>query len=426
MDEIGPIISSAETVQDGIEEDSSQNKPTQQKPKSKHHKIIILGVAMVSAAFLAAIIVGIVFISHKVDFIAASKAKTADSSEQTELDSASAETGAKTQTETNSNLPVMDENQAHTFAPINANDDKASISKLAIILAPLSSDNKIGCILGINKDDVIVNNPATYGLTPAVPMIWLNHSSEHSAFFSIGNFTYSLSILPNALGANDDGQKVIDTQGNWSLTSGKSSDTTSFMAYRSVDPAHKSNLWVQLVGGLYSGLSLENAKSSFAQLVQTFNVYYYTSNDQIMNPIDSNTGKVASLSDYHFYNDLMSKIFRSAGVNAWSPASLTGFENDEGVVYLYRYKNKSVTYGFSLGAGMQMPEAVEGRTSSFNYHGKEVIMWDTDAGSGTYYLYFIPCDKGLVVVKQTIDDYNTSKDYTLKQAQEQFLKDLSW
>ena len=212
---------------------------------------------MVSAAFLAAIIVGIVFISHKVDFIAASKAKTADSSEQTELDSASAETGAKTQTETNSNLPVMDENQAHTFAPINANDDKASISKLAIILALLSSDNKIGCILGINKDDVIVNNPATYGLTPAVPMIWLNHSSEHSAFFSIGNFTYSLSILPNALGANDDGQKVIDTQGNWSLTSGKSSDTTSFMAYRSVDPAHKSNLWVQLVGGLYSGLSLE-------------------------------------------------------------------------------------------------------------------------------------------------------------------------
>ena len=146
----------------------------------------------------------------------------------------------------------------------------------------------------------------------------------------------------------------------------------------------------------------------------------YDSNDQIISPIDSKTGKATSLTDYHFYNDLMSIIFRKLGLNTWDPSKITRYDG-EGLTYVYKYEGKTVTYKISFDPNGKMPDSTTNQVK-ISYHGEDIIeQRDYD----DQIVYYLPSSKtGVVYIRQLIKD--DASTHTLEQGKDQFIKDLGW
>ena len=450
MDEIGPIISNTGDLQnedaldhtlpaqDDIasnqtqttpdETVSSQTPPTsdggmsqaqpiqsnstsgqgQGKPKSDKRLVIITVVAaVVFALAVVATIATIVFVAN-VGFLLASEAGLVHSDEQQTTD----ESGSK------------DSAQSHDLALVNSKDSNASNSKLALVLSPLSDDEKEGCILGIDKDGVLANDEQYSGLlTPQITMTWMNNGDSKETLFLLDKTSYLFMVNSASItDAISDSEKLVSEQDDWSLFSSTNSGATSYFMYHSVDSAHKLNLWVQLINGsnIFSSMSQEQAKSAFTEATKIFSVYYYDSNDQIISPIDSKTGKATSLTDYHFYNDLMSIIFRKLGLNTWDPSKITRYDG-EGLTYVYKYEGKTVTYKISVDPNGKMPDNTTDQIE-ISYHGENIIeQRDYD----DQIVYYLPSSKtGVVYIRQLIKD--DASTHTLEQGKDQFIKDLGW
>ena len=251
----------------------------------------------------------------------------------------------------------------------------------------------------------------------------MNNGDSKETLFLLDKTSYLFMVNSASItDAISDSEKLVSEQDDWSLFSSTNSGATSYFMYHSVDSAHKLNLWVQLINGsnIFSSMSQEQAKSAFTEATKIFSVYYYDSNDQIISPIDSKTGKATSLTDYHFYNDLMSIIFRKLGLNTWDPSKITRYDG-EGLTYVYKYEGKTVTYKISFDPNGKMPDSTTNQVK-ISYHGEDIIeQRDYD----DQIVYYLPSSKtGVVYIRQLIKD--DASTHTLEQGKDQFIKDLGW